>query len=71
MANKEIEIGDEVEANRDIPGKEITKGTKGIVEFIINIQSEIYYDVRLLNAKMIETSSENCWDKITSNSSNM
>ncbi len=71
MAVNHIKIGDEVQANRDILNKEVIKDTKGIVEHITNIQSEIYYDIRLSDARMIKTSSENCWEKITNNSSNM
>ena len=59
-----IQIGDRVKCNRDLPQKEVTKGQEGIVELIINIQSEDYFDVRLDNGRMIETSSENCWDKV-------
>lgn len=58
-----IQIGDRVRCNRDLPKKGVTKGQEGVVEFIIDIQSENYLDVRLDNDKMIETSSENCWSK--------
>lgn len=64
MTVEQIKIGDMVKANRFIPKKNVNKNEIGIVEFSIVIQSETYLDVRLGNNRMIETSSENCWDKV-------
>lgn len=55
-------IGMTVQANRDIPKKGVTKGDRGIVHNVQNIDSEYYLDIELRNGKFVGTSSENCWD---------
>lgn len=60
-----IQIGDRVKCNRDLPKREIVKGEEGEVIGIQSIDSEDYFDVKLVSdGAVIFTSSENCWDKV-------
>lgn len=59
-----MQIGDRVKCNRDLPKRGVVKGQEGVLEFSMILQSENYLDVRLDDGRMIETSSENCWDKV-------
>lgn len=61
-----IILGDDVEANRDIPNKNIKKGDRGVVVGINCLDSEDYFDIKLTNGKYIYCSCENCWNKVES-----
>lgn len=60
-----IQLKDLVEANRDIPAKDIKKGDRGVIFGINNIDSEDYFDIELADQRIVYCSSENCWNKVT------
>lgn len=64
MSSK-ITIGSRVEANRDLPVKQIKKGDKGKVINVKLIDSEIYLDIDMDNKQYVKTSCDNCWNLIT------
>lgn len=55
-----MEIGDDVIANRD--GKTFTKGTKGTIERLGTIDSEVYIFVRTEDGQLIGPSVESYWN---------
>ncbi len=65
MSNDIIQVGDTVEANRDLPKKDVAKGDKGKVYGLNILDSEIYLYITMENGNRVELSCENCWNKVT------
>lgn len=61
-----IIIGDEVEANRDLPQKGVSKGDRGRVTMVRGFDSESYFDIQMDKGVIVAASSENCWNKVKS-----
>lgn len=64
LSKEIIQLGSLVEANRDIPNKDIKKGDRGLVIGINNIDSEDYLDIELEDQRIAYCSSENYWNKV-------
>lgn len=64
LSKEIIQLGSLVEANRDIPNKDIKKGDQGLVIGINNIDSEDYLDIELEDQRIAYCSSENYWNKV-------
>ncbi len=60
----QIQLKDLIEANRDLPLKDIKKGDRGIVIGIHCFDSEDYFDIELEDQRIVYLSCENCWNKV-------
>lgn len=63
MSTNEINVDDYVQANRDIPGKLVSKGDIGQVTRVVNLQSDLYLDIKFKHST-VYMSGDHCWNKV-------
>ena len=68
MSINEINVGDYVRANRDLPKKQIVEGQIGKVIYTQCIDSDFYLDIECKekdgNEFFVYNSAKNCWNKV-------